>query len=71
MEQLLVIVIGCLLSVIGTILVFQFKGMRQDLHDITKSVQMLNEKLASVLTDQEWQKQRLSILEKRIEKLIN
>jgi hypothetical protein len=71
MDQILILLIGCLLSVIGTILAFQFKGMRQDLHEITKSVQMLNEKLASVLTDQEWQKERLSILEKRIEKLVN
>jgi len=70
MEQALLLIIGFLLTVIGTIISLQFKGMRSDLHEITKSVQDLNEKIAKVITDQDWQKERLAILEKRMEKMI-
>jgi len=69
LTEYIILVIGCLLSIIGTLIVWQFKGMRSDIHNMSLSVTALNQQIGIVITDQKWQQDRLAVLEKRFNQL--
>ena len=66
MNELFLLIIGCILSDIGTILVIQFTGMRSDLKEIGDSVKTLNVQIAEVIKDQAWHKEEIIELKSRI-----
>ena len=60
------LVLGCVLSIIGTIFVFQFKGIREDLGNMNNSVATLNEQIAVVIKDQQWHKEEIDFIKQRL-----
>ena len=66
MNELFLLIIGCILSGIGTILVIQFTGMRSDLKEIGDSVKTLNIQIAEIIKDQAWHKEEIVDLKSRI-----
>jgi len=58
-SDILMILIGCLLSGIGTVLVMQFSAMRKNLEKISDSVGDLNTQIAVVIKDQSWHKKEM------------
>lgn len=67
--NILITLIGLLLSGIGSILVFQFSGMREDFKRLSKSVEALNVKIAEIIKDQSWHKEEIKELKERIDSL--
>lgn len=57
---------GCILSVLGTILVFQFKGMKESMDSMAAKIGELNEKIAAILKDQKWHKEEIDELKQDI-----
>lgn len=69
MNDFAIIGFTSLLSLLGTIIVFQFKGMRDDLKQMNKSVQILNEQIAVIIKDQEWHKEELDMIKMKISQI--
>jgi hypothetical protein len=69
MEQIimnLVELFPIIASFLGSILVMQFKGIRQDLKELNKSVKMLNIEVAEVIKDQSWHKEEIADIKIRL-----
>jgi len=60
--EILLILLGGFLSVIGTLLLMEFKRMRGDIHGMRESVDNLNIKIAEIILDQSWHKKELDVL---------
>lgn len=58
-----------ILSVIGFFALVIFNDMRGDISDLSKNIQLLNTKLATVVTNQSFYKERLDKHESRIDDL--
>lgn len=66
MNDVYFLIIGCLLSGIGTVLVLQFSAMRKNLENISLSVGTLNIQIAEVIKDQKWHKEEMEKAENSI-----
>jgi peptidoglycan hydrolase CwlO-like protein len=76
MDNLFSVVITSLLSVIGTILMFQFKGIGDKMKEfndkmalLTTSIQSLNTQVATILSDQSWHKEEITEIKSRLSHL--
>lgn len=78
--QVLLLVVGCLMTLIGTILVMIFKSMKNDFASMTSaiknemtemadSVKELNEKIGVVINDQKWHKNEIDDIKHRLERV--
>ncbi len=64
--QIVGVVIGCLLSAIGTILVFQFSGMNKSIVKVVGSINTLNIQIAEVIKDLSWHKSEIKSIKLQI-----
>lgn len=64
--QLYLIILGSVLSAFGSILIYQFSGMRSDIRNISQSVDKLNIQIAEVIKDQDWHKSEIKEMKERI-----
>lgn len=53
-------------SFLGSVLVMQFKGIRQDLKELNNSVKTLNIEVAQVIKDQTWHKEEIVDIKVRL-----
>jgi hypothetical protein len=63
--------VSFVISALGGILIWQFKGMREDIREIGSSVKDLNEKIATIVTNQDWHKEEIRELKERMIRLEN
>ncbi len=66
MNEVVLIAFSSILTLLGTIVVFQFKGIREDLSQMNKSVEILNQQIAVVIKDQEWHKEEIDFIKQRL-----
>jgi fructose-1,6-bisphosphatase/sedoheptulose 1,7-bisphosphatase-like protein len=66
MEALIIKVLLGFISFIGGILVYQFQGIAQNIKEMSVSVQRLNEKIAVVITDQEWHMKEIEAIKNKL-----
>lgn len=69
MEQYYNLIFSCILSVLGTMIVLLFRGMRDDVKNMANSITSLNEKVGIILNDQKWHKEEIKELKDRLDKL--
>ena len=70
--EILVGIFGMILTSLGTVLIMQFKKMDQSVEKMANSVQNLNEKIATIVANQDWHyreineiKERMNVLEQK------
>ena len=66
METLIIKILLALIGFIGGILVYQFQGIAQNIKEMSVSVQKLNEKIAVVITDQEWHMKEIEAIKNKL-----
>lgn len=64
--QVILILLGAVLTVLGTIIVSQFKSLREDIKVMSSSLTDLTTKMATIINDQTWHKKETEELERRI-----
>lgn len=70
--EILVGIFGVILTSLGTVLIMQFKKIDQSVEKMANSVQNLNEKIATIVANQDWHyreineiKERMNVLEQK------
>jgi fructose-1,6-bisphosphatase/sedoheptulose 1,7-bisphosphatase-like protein len=71
MNQTLIIVFSSAITLLGTLFVLILKSLRDDVKKMTGSVDKLNEKIAVVINDQQWHKEEIEEIKKRLSKVEN
>jgi len=67
--QIILLIFGGILTVLGTLLLVIFKDMKDDVKAMSKSMVQMNLKLEKVITDQSWHKEEISEVKHRVTKL--
>jgi hypothetical protein len=67
-EQIMLKILLAVISFIGGVLVYQFKGISEHLRIMGHSVQSLNEKIAVIIKDQEWHMREIETIKEVIKK---
>lgn len=66
-EEMMLKLLLALISFIGGVLVYQFKGISEHLRIMGMSVQSLNEKIAVVIKDQEWHMKEIDRIKQKLD----
>lgn len=71
LAEVLIGIFGFIISMLGAILVINFKDMKLDVKKMSSSMGEMNVKLEKVITDQTWHKEEMNEIKSRLTTLEN